>query len=406
MAVNFRWGGYGNVIAQIESLRQDQNPHYSMSRKDIGGIYDTRFIPDFAYADGNGGYSASNQSFNAYAVAGYNTIRHQELQSAGSFTRNIGWSYTQTITLDAGPYMVLAIGAGGGAAATGSNRGGGGGGGGGLSYINFTLTASTTCKIYVGMPGITIYNATSVNTSDGCCGGSSGIALNGVNVCAATGGQGGHGAGASGNGVNSGEESLGGERKSLSFSFATTNISTVGAQGGGTGGRGGEWYYNGAGGSGGGAAGYSGNGGVGRYGNANTVNSSGTGGSNVSGTGGGGGSGGTNSSSCGGGGGVGIYGQGSSGAGGSSGLQGQGGSGGAAGTIGNSSSDGGNYGGGGGADDDDYNSSTSYNGYGGSGAVVIASPIAGGYPNSFSAPAYGALNLLPNGTSAEIWYTN
>ena len=37
MTANFRWGGYGHIISQIDTLRQDQNPHYSMSRKDIGG---------------------------------------------------------------------------------------------------------------------------------------------------------------------------------------------------------------------------------------------------------------------------------------------------------------------------------------------------------------------------------
>lgn len=396
MTTNFRWGGYGNVISQIDGLRQDLNPHYSMSRKAIGGIYDTRFIPDFSYADDIASYSASSLIFNVYNVTAPLTLRHQALYAGGSYTRNIGWSYTKTITLDAGNYMFLAIGAGGGAASTGSNRGGGGGAGGGLAYINCTLTASTTCKIFVGMPGITISSA---NTSAGCCGGASGIALNGINVLAATGGQGGWGSGASGNGIN--DISSGGDRLALSYSFAAANVSSTGySEGGASGGNGGPWYYNGAGGAGGGAAGYSGNGGRGAYGNSNS--------SGTAGAGGGGGGGGSTTSSCGGGGGVGIYGQGSSGGAPVLGAGGTGGSGGANGTNGNSASDGGTYGGGGGADDDDYTSGLNYNGYGGSGAVVIATQLSGGYPNNFSAPGYEVTNGLTgvNGDPNEVYYSN
>lgn len=287
MTANFRWGGYGHIISQIDTLRQDQNPHYSMSRKDIGGIYDTRFIPDFAYADTQANYTSGNESFDAYVVGSPTSTRHQSLYG-GTFTRTTGWSYTQTVTLDAGDYMFLAIGAGGGAAATGSNRGGGGGAGGGLAYMNCTLTASTTCKIFVGMPGITIGTA---NTSDGSCGGASGIALNGINVLAATGGQGGGGAGASGTG--SSDISSGGDRLALSWSFASTNMSASNfSSGGASGGNGGPWYYNGAGGAGGGAAGYSGNGGNGAYSNSNQLGTNGAGG--------GGGGGGTTTNICGG----------------------------------------------------------------------------------------------------------
>ena len=373
MAVNYRWGMKSNINRVIDDYRIDQNPMYGISRRDIGGSYTTKFLPDFAYADKNGGYAASTTAANLYrldsqltrwtGVTGLN-------QTTGHSAR-----YDTTFTFENGiRYSVLCIGGGGGAASTGSNRGGGGGAGGGLMYLTFTASSTFTGYIFVGAPGVTI---SSTNTSAGGRGGNSFISItsSGIQgaICGAGGGMGGYAGPSSGTGSPA-RGGLGGQTFGTNWS-GRVSLTSYTTSPDGDGGYGGESAYNNAGGAGGGAGGYSGRGGDGAYGNGNTGANGGSGG--------GGGGGGTNSSNCGGGGGVGVFGQGSSGPAGGAGAGGSGGSGGTNGTVGNNASDGGEYGGGGGADDDDFNSGTSYNGTGGRGCVVITTGY-GNYPSSLT----------------------